>query len=270
MKSVLVFVLLCFFTINYAEGAGTCTFNTKGGSAICEEIVGIDSYSTPFGACTFLGFDLKVNDTICDYIVASGTYTGETLKSVDLPISGEIRPVMCSLLTPCTYIRICAKGYYGYPYSNGCHQCPDGGTTDGTGATQVYNCYKIIEKDTPDGHGRRQEKCYFQMSANGYTNCVAEDGYPKVISCNAGYYAVDSECSPVGKGYYSPDSDTERYQCPTYTKDTSKVNGTTATTTSASIKDCMVPAYIDDVTKETFTDYKGTYFFPNNCEHPGN
>ena len=259
MKSVLVFVLLCFFTINYAEGACVVP-ECRAGNISCKAFNEPGSYALVNNNCNISGVNIKPNDIICG---CGEVKTGEALR--------EISGLCISFNNPCTYARVCAKGYYGDPYSNGCHRCSDGGTTNGTGATQVYNCYKIIEKDTPDGHGRRKEKCYFQMSANGYTNCVAEDEYPKVISCKAGYYAVGSECSPVGKGYYSPDSDTERYQCPSYKKGSLTVSGTTATTTSASITDCMVPAYSDNDPakgKETFTDYKGTYYFPNNCKHP--
>lgn len=251
-----------FFTINYAEGACVSP-QCLTGKLECKSFDELGSYALVTNNCNISGVNIKPNDIICG---CGEVNTGEALR-----LSGG--ETLCSSYFPCTYDRVCAKGYYGYPYSNGCYQCPDGGTTNGTGTEQVYNCYKIIEKDTPDGHGRRKEKCYFQMSANGYTNCVAEDEYPKVISCKAGYYSTNGQCQEVGYKYYSPEGDLTATLCPSYKRGTSTVSGTTATTTSASIKDCMVPAYIDNDSsrgKETFTDYKGTYYFPNNCEHPGN
>lgn len=260
MKSVLVFVLLCFFTINYAEGACVVP-ECRTGNVTCKAFDEPGSYALVNNNCNISGVNIKPNDIICG---CGEVDTGEALRLLE--------GTLCSSYFPCTYARVCAKGYYGYPYSNGCYRCSDGGTTNGTGATEVYNCYKIIEKDTPDGHGRRQEKCYFQIGYQaGYTNCVAEDEYPKVISCKAGYYSTNGQCQEVGYKYYSPEGDLTATLCPSYKKGSLTVSGTTATTTSASITDCMVPAYIDNDPakgKETFTDYKGTYYFPLNCRHP--
>lgn len=124
---------------------------------------------------------------------------------------------------------------------SGCFtQCPNDGSTDGTGKKAITDCFKIYKEgdtdstgqifDVPDGNGTKT--CYFEGSLDqgAYTKCTTT-----VTACAAGYYLSDSKCDPVGKGYYSTNN-TERTQCPTDAE--TGTPGTTETDTPASIDEC--------------------------------
>ena len=107
--------------------------------------------------------------------------------------------------------QICDAGNYcngGMFYQNGesagIEKCPNDGSTDGTGKSQITECYKEYNTGDIDDtgtefnikNGSGTKKCYFASttaSTGTYTNCEIT-----VTACDSGYYVSDNndECTP--------------------------------------------------------------------------
>lgn len=125
-----------------------------------------------------------------------------------------------STLSPCTRCvqsgitkgKYCPGGEFNTDYApvyDGIAECPDGGTTSVYNAT-LADCHKT-ETRSDIGNATMVTTCYIDEN-NQYTKDCVSGG---ITACNPGYYIAnsgDTECSPVGYGYYST-RQTERQQC---------------------------------------------------------
>ncbi|MBR2511307.1 MAG: hypothetical protein IKB59_04010, partial [Alphaproteobacteria bacterium] len=150
-----------------------------------------------------------------------------------------------SALSPCarcvqsgiTKGKYCPGGEFNTDYASvyeGIEECPGGGTTSESEA-ELDDCYKT-ETQSDVGNVKRLVTCHIDEN-NEYTKDCVSSG---IVACNPGYYLAnsgDTECTPVGYGYYST-GDTGRQQC-IY----DRINGLTPTTeteTASSLSECYV------------------------------
>ena len=133
--------------------------------------------------------------------------------------------------------KYCPGGDFNTDYAavyDGIAECPGGGTTSVSDAI-LADCYKT-ETRSDIGNATREMTCYIEEN-NEYTKDCVSSG---ITACNPGYYIAnsgDTECSPVGYGYYST-RQTERQQC---TRDrTYGLTPTTETETASALSECYV------------------------------
>ena len=104
-----------------------------------------------------------------------------------------------------------------------------------TKSTSAAECFATnVEYSTTTATG--SQTCYYKSGTYG-DRCVNKT----VFTCDAGYYLAkdtDTDCSVVGKGYYSGKNDKGKEPCP-LNSDTN-TRGTTIGTTSASEQDCIM------------------------------
>ena len=106
----------------------------------------------------------------------------------------------------------CPEGYYCPPDSPTPLECPNGGTSE-KGSTEITQCYKIFDDYVGFYNGSASAKCLYQTTTTDYTACTIIE----VKSCDAGYWYKqngDFSCVSVTSGYYSPDGETVRTECP--------------------------------------------------------
>lgn len=112
--------------------------------------------------------------------------------------------------------------------------CPSNGKTESNTAEEITQCYKDGLPYTAAQHGAGEYLCYYTSGTGDDAIYASSCETPTMTSCDAGYYynkvqKVD-DCIAVGIGYYSPELEISRSQCPD--------NGLTETTTSAAITEC--------------------------------
>ena len=128
------------------------------------------------------------------------------------------------------------QNYYSASGDTERHACPANGKTKGETSDNILLCYKDGLPYTEAEHGTGEYLCYYTSGDGADAVYASGCEAPTMTSCDAGYYydhlVLPDDCMAAGTGYYSPAVDTARYQCPQYP------DGTTATTTSASVTEC--------------------------------
>ena len=129
------------------------------------------------------------------------------------------------------------------------------GFTEGTNSTSVTQCYNTnLSYVSDEKHVKEGTQTCFATAAGLYTDKCKDFAITK---CAAGYWrdttTVADKCEPVGKGYFSKGTNTNREQCPSgtthvYVSDgvdpqVVEARGTTTGTTSTVATDC----YLDNV-----------------------
>ena len=128
------------------------------------------------------------------------------------------------------------QNYYSASGDTERHACPANGKTKGETSDDILLCYKDGLPYTEAEHGTGEYLCHYTSGDGADAVYASSCDIPTMTSCDAGYYydhlVLPDDCMAAGTGYYSPAVDTARYQCPQYP------DGTTATTTSASVTEC--------------------------------
>ena len=98
------------------------------------------------------------------------------------------------------------------------HECPNGGTTNGTTKTTIQDCYKTnLDYTATDGSGTGTQSCWYS-SGEGASAVYSRDCFDKVITaCRGGYYrenAGDIVCTEADYNHYSEEGDLEQHACP--------------------------------------------------------
>gem|GEM_PF-6396736 len=123
--------------------------------------------------------------------------------------AGTYLPSGASECQGCTGGNWCPGGNFQIDQvDQGINACPNEGSSY-VNSYAITSCYKDhIETVIPNGYG--MQSCYY--GTVGYTeNCVIN----YATACDGGYYNVERAfCEPVGNGYYSPNLDLKRYECP--------------------------------------------------------
>ncbi len=150
--------------------------------------------------------------------------------------AGQYLPANSNSCTQCPANSWCAGGTYQINQSanQGINACPNSGIS-GTGSSAISSCYKTgLVLSVPNGEGT--QTCYW--GTVGYTSGCFNYS---VKSCIAGYYWAggNPQCDEVGIGYFSPDGDINRQECPTLVNNPD-LQGTTETTTSADSSSCFI------------------------------
>ncbi len=118
------------------------------------------------GACLYNINQTECTENCCQSTAATYTSLGNGVIRVETPeqlvtcgfTKADSNFVLCSTST--TYI--CDVGYYGTPTERKqtCTQCPDNGSTAGTGATSVTECYVTSGTDST-GTFEYTQPCYY-------------------------------------------------------------------------------------------------------------
>lgn len=131
---------------------------------------------------------------------------------------------------PCTANNYCPGGTFGVDggQPEGQFACPDGGESPENSESSAA-CYKRNLTYSP-AHGDGTQRCFYDEDSGYTANC----DNMVIKSCDAGYWlenASDTDCAPVGNGYFSGTAETTRNQCPN--------GGDTETETSDLVQDCF-------------------------------
>ena len=133
------------------------------------------------------------------------------------------------------------NNYYSEIDDTARHECPAGGKTDTTTAESILLCNKDGRPYVAD-HGAGEQMCYYTSGEGDDALYSSSCEDITMTSCDAGYYydaLLPTDCTAVGKGYYSPAVDMTRYQCLN--------GGTTQTATSASAEACYLDGIACDI-----------------------
>ena len=112
------------------------------------------------------------------------------------------------------------------------YECPADGKTDSTTAESILLCNKDGRPYVAE-HGAGEQMCYYTSGEGDDAIYASSCEDITITSCDAGYYydpSLQTDCTAVGVGNYSPAVDMTRYACPD--------EGTTETATSADVSEC--------------------------------
>ena len=142
--------------------------------------------------------------------------------------------------TDCVEVQ---QNYYSESGDLERHACPADGKTNSATTESITFCYKDGLPYDEAQHGYGEYLCYYTSGEGDNAKYTSSCDDPRMLSCDPGYYydhlVLVTDCMEVGHGYYSPDLDLTRYQCPP--------SGTTRGTTSVSASECYMEGLVCDI-----------------------
>lgn len=193
----------------------------------------------------FVGYYTKVNGQGTQVIAANKTFMNSsaalsmtTSTPATIYASWVVGTTSCpagqyytgSACMDCPAGSYCPGGDFGTESGQqGLNSCPNGGSSEAKSSDES-KCYKTgLNYSATNGAGT--QACFY-TSGSGANAIYNTNCYDKVINrCNEGYYYTTGvDCTAAGIGYYSPEDEKSRQQCPN--------GGTTATATSGTIQQC--------------------------------
>ncbi len=206
----------------------------------------IDSNGSYSGNITYLGntseyWNARAKWTVNSYTCAAGKYlNGATCSTCE---AGYACPGGTWTYNGSVQGRsLCSGTAYSGSGQASCTSCPNSATGyyswDGdTLHDSVYECYKNVTYTATYGSGT--QNCYYTSgsgssavySGNSNAGCDTK----KITSCKAGYYlesTSNTDCTAVGKGYYSGEGSTSRTACSNKPDNSDYTSATTNTSSS--------------------------------------
>ena len=130
----------------------------------------------------------------------------------------------------CTAGNFCPGGDFGTGSGvGGLNSCPNGGTSN-AGAASSAECFKTGLAYEAE-HGSGTQTCKWSEGSSAYDTGCSDI---KITACDGGYWLAnsnDTDCSAVGKGFYSANEQLTRDTCPD--------GGSTETEISTVVQDCF-------------------------------